>query len=164
MWVRLPLRVLVTLFVGLSLLLLLQVPQVLQVLQVPQEPTCPHSHHFFWVITESRLHLVNRVALESIFLHHPTAALSHWRTTLFLPLLWPHQMFKVQIHQIWPQWAICKLPNLAHFHFVLVLASSQFSSLFSTFLIFSQLSSTSYFFQIFSTFCNIYIHNVSCKY
>ena len=82
MWVRLPLRVLVILFVGLSSLLLLQV-----LLHVPQEPTCPHSHHFFWVITESRLHLVNRVALESIFLHHPTAALSHWRTILFLPLL-----------------------------------------------------------------------------
>ena len=81
MWVRLPLRVLVILFVGLSSLLLLHVPQV------PQEPTCPHSHHFFWVITESRLHLVNRVALESIFLHHPTVTLSHWRTILFLPLL-----------------------------------------------------------------------------
>ena len=53
---------------------------LLFLLQVPQKPACPPSHHFYWVITSSRLHLVNRVALESIFLHHPTAILFKWHT------------------------------------------------------------------------------------
>ena len=63
-------------FVGFSCFSLL----ILFLLQIPQKPACPPSHNFYWVITSSRLHLVNRVALESIFLHHPTAILSHWQT------------------------------------------------------------------------------------
>jgi len=73
-WGRLPSKAAVILSAGFSCLFLLLLLQVL--LQAPEKAECPASHHFYWVITSSRLHLVNRVALESIFLHHPTACLS----------------------------------------------------------------------------------------
>ena len=63
-------RRVLTLFVGISCF------SLFQLLFPSQKTSCPPSHHFYWVITSSRLHLVNRVALESIFLHHPTACLS----------------------------------------------------------------------------------------
>ena len=69
-WGRLPSKAEVISFAGLSCLSLLLLLQVL--LQASKKPACPPSQHFYWVITSSKLHLVNRVALESIFLHHPT--------------------------------------------------------------------------------------------
>ena len=90
MWIRtilgrLPSKDVVILSAGLSCISILLLLQVLR--QVPEKSACPTSNHFYWVITSSRLHLVNRVALESIFLHHPTAKLSHWKTILAGPPL-----------------------------------------------------------------------------
>ena len=36
----------------------------------------PRERHFYWVLTSGGLHIVNRVAMESVLLHHPTACLT----------------------------------------------------------------------------------------